>query len=388
MLLCWLLYAFVLASGIMQVSVVPLLPAYTHRYGLSGLDEGMLLAATGLATLVVSLPAGAWSDRFGAKTMTLCAGILMAVAALTEALAPSFTILLLSRLVFGIGYGITWTAGLSWLASAVPGGSSLGGSVATAGLAGIVGPGLFGVLAEYLGLAVPFLLACALLVSLSCLLWFVRLPAPQSAPFSPIGPSLRVLAADRSTILAAMGIAVAGVAGGLSNLLVPGVLHAAHHSSGAIGIVFSVAGLLFLAGSSATAAFGQRAVRFAVAGAAIVALALAISPAALSAGPVAVLAMLWASTAARSVIWTVSYPLGALGAEQSGVGLGVVMGLLNVVWAVVAVLTPLAAGAMVETVGTRTIFGLSVVVCLAGLAVATFASWWKRPAAVAPEISL
>ena len=53
----------------------------------------------------------------------------------------------------------------------------------------------------------------------------------------------------------------------------------------------------------------------------------------LTSAPIAIVAMLCATTAARSVLWTVSYPLAAAGAERSGAGLGVVMGLLNGVWA-------------------------------------------------------
>src|SRR6266496_6690488 len=73
----FLIYALVLASSAAQYAVVPILPAYAHRFGLSGLQQGMVLGATGLATLAVSLPAGALSDRFGARRLTLWAGWLM-----------------------------------------------------------------------------------------------------------------------------------------------------------------------------------------------------------------------------------------------------------------------------------------------------------------------
>src|SRR5215467_2319442 len=93
-----LIYGLVLASSAAQYAVVPILPVYAHRFGLSGLQQGMVLGATGLATFAVSLPAGALSDRFGARRLTLWAGWLMAVALLAQAMAGSFPVLLAARL--------------------------------------------------------------------------------------------------------------------------------------------------------------------------------------------------------------------------------------------------------------------------------------------------
>src|SRR5207248_1677679 len=53
-----LAYALVLASSGTQFAVVPVIPDYAQQFGLSGLQQGLVLGATGLATLAVSLPAG------------------------------------------------------------------------------------------------------------------------------------------------------------------------------------------------------------------------------------------------------------------------------------------------------------------------------------------
>ena len=112
-----LLYGLILASAAAQFALVPVMPVYAHQLGLSGLQQGLLLGATGLATLAVSVPAGTLSDRFGARRITLAAGLLMAAATLGQALAGSFPALLAARLAFGAGYGVLWTAGLCWLAA-------------------------------------------------------------------------------------------------------------------------------------------------------------------------------------------------------------------------------------------------------------------------------
>src|SRR5258708_9533123 len=135
----------------------PVRPAYARRFGLSGLEQGMVLGAPGLATLAVCVPAGAVSDRLGARRLTLWAGVLMAIAIFAQSLASNFPALLGTRLVFGIGFGVVWTAGLSWIAGNVPAGSGLGGSVASAGGRGLVGPAASGTLVQDFGLALPLL---------------------------------------------------------------------------------------------------------------------------------------------------------------------------------------------------------------------------------------
>ena len=111
-----LIGALILVSAAAQFALVPVMPVYARRFGLSGFEQGMVLGATGLATLVVSVPAGTLSDRFGARRITLAAGLLMALATAGQALAGDFPALLAARLAFGAGYGMVWTAGLCWLA--------------------------------------------------------------------------------------------------------------------------------------------------------------------------------------------------------------------------------------------------------------------------------
>src|SRR5258708_20793751 len=164
----FLSYGLVLASAGGQFGVVPVLPVYAHRFGLSGLQQGLVLGATGLAALAVSLPAGALADRFGARRLTLWAGLLMAIATLIQALAGSFVILLLARLLFGAGYAVVWTAGLSWMAEVSPDGQGLSGSVASAGLGGVAGPAPAWVPVPYPRLAGPLFLSAACLPRLLC----------------------------------------------------------------------------------------------------------------------------------------------------------------------------------------------------------------------------
>jgi predicted MFS family arabinose efflux permease len=361
-------YGLVLATAGTQFAVVPILPAYAHVLGLSGVEQGAVLGATGLAALAVSLPAGALADRFGARRLTLWAGALMTAGVSAQALATSFPLLLGSRLLFGIGYAVVWTAGLAWLASAVPGGSGLGGSVASAGAGGVIGPAFSGIMVQYFGLMTTFLAVAAVLAVLTTALILLRMPAGAPAPSVRMGGRLRAASSDRGTVGAAAAIVIAGGTTGVSALLVPALLHAAGLPPGRIGLVFAMAGVLFVLGSSLTAALGRRAVCMPVLLAAMLGLAVAFSPATVSTASFAVIAMLCATTVARSVLWTVSYPLAAASAERSGAGVGMVMGLLNGVWAVTVLLSPLAAGFAAGFVSPRAVFGLTAAACVVVLA--------------------
>jgi hypothetical protein len=116
----------------------------------------------------------------------------------------------------------------------------------------------------------------------------------------------------------------------------------------------------------------------------MLALALALSPAIVASAPFAIVTMQCATTAARSLLWTVSYPLAAAGAERSGAGIGVVMGLLNGVWAATVLLGPLAAGLAAGHLSAQAVFGLTAAACLAMLAITVVAAGsFRRPAGVA-----
>ncbi len=382
-----LIYGLILASAAAQFAIIPVMPVYAHRLGLSGFQAGMVLGAPGLACLAVSVPAGAWSDRFGARRITLAASVLMAAATLAQAFAGSFGLLLAARLAFGVGYGVLWTAGLSWLAGAAGGPSALGGSVASAGVGGVAGPAASGALTQHLGLAVPLLAGAAGFALITAALAVLRTPLIPVAPRSSAGVGLRAAARDRDIISAAAAVIVAGLSTGVCALLIPVQLHAAGASPGKIGLDFAGAGILFAAGSALTAAAGRRAVNLRVICAGILAVTATLSLGALSTAPLAIVVMLCAATAARSALWTVSYPLAAAAAGRGGTGVGAAMGLLNVVWAATAVVGPLAAGLAAEHLGARAAFGLTEAACAVVLAVTVAASWrTRRPAGPSGEV--
>jgi MFS family permease len=377
-----LIGALVLVSAAAQFALVPVVPVYARRFGLSGFEQGMVLGATGLATLIVSVPAGAMSDRFGPRRVTLAAGLLMAAATAAQALSGGFPALLAARLAFGAGYGMVWTAGLCWLAGAAAGGPpALGGSVAAAGVGGVAGPAASGALASHVGLGVPLLVTAAGFAVITAGLAAFRVPSGPSGPSGPAAPragklpGLRVVAANRDLAGAAAAVVTAGLSTGVCALLVPALLHVAGASAGRIGLYFAVAGIMFAVGSAVTAAAGRRAVSLPVTCAGMLVLAAALTPAVVGATPLLLLVMLCVTTAARSVLWTVSYSLAASAGQDA---LGASIGLLNLIWAATAVLGPLAAGLAAEHLGAGAAFGLTQAACVVALAVTATMTWHGR----------
>jgi len=375
-----LIGALILVSAAAQFALVPVMPVYARRLGLSGFEQGMVLGATGLATLVVSVPAGALSDRFGPRRITLAAGLLMAAATAAQALAGGFGALLAARLVFGAGYGMVWTAGLCWLAGAAADGPpALGGAVASAAVGGVAGPAASGALAEHVGLAVPLLGTAAGFAVITAGLAVLRVPPGPAAPRAGSRPGLRAVTVNRDLAGAAAAVLTAGLSTGVCALLVPALLHAAGASPGQIGLDFAVAGILSVVGSGLTAAAGRRAVNLPVTCAAMLVLAAALSLAVVGRTPLPLVVMLCVTTAARSVLWTVSYPLAASAGRAStgraSTGLGASVGLLNVIWAATALLGPLGAGLAAEHLGARAAFGLTQAACAAALAVTAAVTW-------------
>lgn len=109
--------------------LAPVLPLMVSRFDLSGVGAALLLSSYAAGRLVMAVPGGTLTDRFGyARTTT----VTLAVAALSAAAAirsPTFPVLLSVQLIQGMASGVMVTAGVSTvMALARPG--SVGRTVA------------------------------------------------------------------------------------------------------------------------------------------------------------------------------------------------------------------------------------------------------------------
>src|SRR5439155_9328733 len=195
--LVFFLYAFHFLVAADGNAVVPLVPTYTTRFGLSVFAAGLLVGAPAFAMLVLSLPVGLLSDRVGARAVTIAASALLTVSALGQALADSYGLLLASWALFGVSSAIIYTASPAWLAAASPPRhrvAVLGGIAIAAGLGLMAGPAFAGLLAEHFGSAAPFLVVAGAAASVT--VGFVLQPTTRVPAVIPVAGSLRALARE------------------------------------------------------------------------------------------------------------------------------------------------------------------------------------------------
>jgi MFS family permease len=383
-----LVYALFFVAGVAQAVIVPLLPRLSARFALTATETALLLALPGLATLAVSVPAGLAADRFGARRVTLLAGLLMCLSSLAQ-VTPSLAALLAGRLAFGVAFGIVWTTGMAWLSDLDPGGGGrrLGPSVTCSSVGIMVGPAVGGMLAEVAGLAAPFLavagIAAAVVVPLAVGVPEGRRRRPSDGSRRRSDGSRRRGRARswrsmlgllrRPGVAAATGaLVVCGAVSGVSQLLISSGLHRLGISTGRVGLAFSVSAVCYIAVSAGVVRLGRRAHTLRFNALATALLALALLPAAWGAGTAALMAALLLSALPRAAVSTIAYSLAAspvgriepeAGDEADGLAGdgatdadrrdGLVFGLVNGAWAAAMVLMPLLAGAMEQSGGPR-----------------------------------
>jgi MFS family permease len=353
------LYALVFLTSVGDAVFAPLLPAYHDRFGLSPLGTAALLAATTVATLVLSIPLGLLVDRWGTGRPIAFAAALLAVALAAEAAAPGFWSLVAARGAFGVAYAVVWTAAPIAILAARTGAGGMGATIAVAGLGQVVGPACSGAAALIAGPWLPF--AVLALVALPLAATF-GLPASRrraaeddagraAGSHDPVADLRRVLAAlprQRQIGGAVLGIGLLGLASSVTNLMAPLQLRADGLSPQSIGAVLSAAALVWVVAAPLAGRVRIERVSPSLVGAGAVALGLVWLLPLGGLSPLAMAGFLVLSAGCRAPLNTFVYLLGRGGAHRVEAGTGAVVGIMNVVWAAAAVAGPLIAGAVAD----------------------------------------
>jgi len=145
--------------------VIPILPYYSRTFGASAFSLGWLMAAYSIAQFFFAPIWGSLSDRIGRRPVLLATILLGASAMVATALAGSFWLLLLARLLAGAFAGniSTATAYIADITTEKDRAKGMGVIGAGFGLGFIFGPALGGILSttEH-GFALPILVAAGL----------------------------------------------------------------------------------------------------------------------------------------------------------------------------------------------------------------------------------
>lgn len=365
-----LLYALVLVTAMAQTAIVPLLPSFAHLYRLGPSATALLLALPSVAMLATSAPAGLLADRLGARPVTIAAAALLCASTLAQAV-PSYPVVLVGRLAFGVAFGVVWTTGLAWLAQVQVGDTTrhLAATVTSAAVGSTAGPAIAGVLAQHLGLGTPFLVSAGAAAVVALLL--AKAPQPQEPSTERPSPTsslhdLAVVAPRQRGLMAGAGaLAISGAVGSVVQLLVPLQMRAFGASATTIGLVLSAAAVLYIGVSALIVRVGRRATRLRTNAVASVFLALALLPAVFSTGSFWVVGALLLTVLPRATVGTIAYPMATRHGAVAGLGDGAVIGLLNGVWATSMVVGPLAAGWISQSLGVRAAYLATIAASLA-----------------------
>ena len=174
LILCATTMVVMMGQGIIS----PVLPLYAQSFGVGTTMIGLTIAVFGAARLVVNLPAGFISERYGRRVLLFGGPAVTALGSLAGGLAPTFAWLIASRFVAGAGSAMYMTGAIILLTDITTDEnrgrlmSIYQGSM----LMGIsLGPAVGGFVAEGFGLAAPFFLVAVLAVM--AMAWsFGRMP--------------------------------------------------------------------------------------------------------------------------------------------------------------------------------------------------------------------
>ncbi|MDG5765989.1 sugar porter family MFS transporter [Balneolales bacterium ANBcel1] len=90
------------------------------EFGLSKLQLGWAVGSLTLTSTLAMLLAGPLSDRFGRLAILKAAAVLFGVSAIASALAPTFTILVIARMIGGLGVGASLIVAPMFIAEISP----------------------------------------------------------------------------------------------------------------------------------------------------------------------------------------------------------------------------------------------------------------------------
>ena len=176
----------------------PVLPLYAKDFGVSVAMVGMTISVFGLARMLLNLPAGLLSDRFGRQMLLWGGASITSLGYFLSAAAGDIWQLLAYRFVAGAGSGMFMTGGMvlvTDISTPENRGRMLSLYQGSLLLGVSIGPAVGGLTAELLGLRAPFIVVGVL--AALCALWALR-QAPEVQRRAPTAAA-RISSADGPT---------------------------------------------------------------------------------------------------------------------------------------------------------------------------------------------
>lgn len=150
--LAWFALIPALLYGYMEASLNSNFPVYGLRIGFSTDQIAGLLPFVGIGGLILQLPLGIWSDRFGRKKILICAGIAGGLAfSLLPLVGNHYLLTMILLMIAGGLVGSFFSLGLSLAADILPRNLLPAANVVSSfhfSMGSIIGPGIGGVLLQ------------------------------------------------------------------------------------------------------------------------------------------------------------------------------------------------------------------------------------------------
>lgn len=247
--------------------IVPLYPFYILELGVGGTELGVLAASFALTRIVLAGPLGGVSDRVGRKPVLQVALLGFAVANLMYAFATTVYVMILARALEGAisaGFYPAANAFVSDMTTPENRGTAMG-YLSTGNMVGFVfGPALGGVLAEFLGIRMPFIIAAIVTLGTLVLLHLLVIEPTRRTlreDYQKYKIPLREVFSRHSKAYSVLGLAM------FANMFAIGILEVAFmldavqrfaFSPLEIGIFFGVLGVITIAGNIAFGKMSDR----------------------------------------------------------------------------------------------------------------------------------
>jgi MFS family permease len=357
--------------GLSLNTMMLLVPLYAISQDFALSDQGIVIAAPAVFMVILRLPGGAISDRFGERVVIWFAFVTLLAAAITAAFSDSIMPLIISQLFSGASRSVYWSAAQSYISRSAEGqaGKVMGRQLAFESGAGIIGAIGAGFVAQFAGFGVAFGIAAGLctlgILVTTSLPSLARKDQVRSmlASFAPVKTMLFSRSLAFAHLVSFMAASYAGLMGGL----VIAHFRDVGYSEGFTGLVraFNGIGVVFVAflfgvflarfGAKWTGIFGMVATGL-----------VAIGVAATGDIPVLPVALMTISGVTFGTLRTL-YPV--LATEKSvPAQRAMALSVVSLYWAIAMLLSPFIFGFIAEATSIKTalyIFGaFSVIVGL------------------------
>jgi MFS family permease len=351
----------VFVETMLYSALVPLLPGYTHEFGLSKTAAGLLVGAYAMGALLGALPGGIAAARYGPRRALLIGLAIVSVASLAFGFAGDAWTLGIARLAQGLGGSLAWAGALTWLIVSTPRerrGELLGTAIGSAIFGALLGPAV-GALAHHIGTR-PVSVGLAALAGLLAA-WALRMPPAKAQP--PRRGAIARALGERQVLGALWLMTIPALVFGIVGVLVPLELDQAGWTAAAIAFAWIAAGVIEMFLAPVIGRISDRhgrllPLRVALSGAVVVLVAFSLAD-----RPAALVPILILSGVTFGAFWAPAMALLSDAAERIGLAQGLAFGLMNVAWGAGNALGPALGGALADAAGDALPYALAAIVC-------------------------